>query len=396
MIKKKIDLVILAGGRGTRINKITKKIPKPMIEFDGIPFVKYLINYYSRYNFNKIYILSGYKGNIIEKYFKKIKRVNSIEIKVLKEKIPLGTGGALHKLKNIKINNFFLINGDSYFEPTLREMTKMTNTKKICSMLFIKNKNYKKNNILSKISFKKNELISGKGNYMNSGVYYFNKKILKFIKKKKMSLEIDLISNFLTFKNINIIQNKRKHFFIDIGTPKNFLDAKKNLFNNLSCKAVFFDRDGVINKLKDYIFTLSRLELKKNIFKTIKFLNKKNIYVFIVTNQAGIAKGFFTEKEYLLFEKKIKYIFLRKNIYFNDVKYCPYHINGKIKKYKKNSNYRKPGNFMIRDLIREWPIIKEKSIFIGDKLSDEMAAKSIGLKFEYVKKDIFYQIKNYF
>lgn len=395
MIKKKIDLIILAGGRGTRINKVTKKIPKPMIKFGGIPFIKLLVNYYSKYTFNKIYILSGYKGNIIKQYFKKIKRVNSIDIEVLKENTPLGTGGALHMLKNKKINDFFLVNGDSYFEPSDLELSKMMKTKKICSMLFIKNENYKKNKLLSGFSFKKNKLASKKGNYMNSGVYFFKKKILELIKREKASLETDIILNKLTFKKINIIKNKRKVFFIDIGTPKNLMIAKRRLSYHLSRRAVFFDRDGVINLLKDYICTLSRLELNKNIFNTIKLLNKKKVHSFIVTNQAGIAKGFFTEKKYLFFENQIKRIFYMKKVYFSDVKYCPYHINGKIKKYKKQSKYRKPGNLMIRDLLREWPIIKEKSIFIGDKYSDERAAKSIGLKFEYVKENIFKQIKNY-
>lgn len=81
---KNTDLIFLAGGKGTRISNITKKIPKPLITFYKIPFIKHLLNYYSKYNFKKIYILTGYKGNKFHIYDKK--RINLIEIECIKEK----------------------------------------------------------------------------------------------------------------------------------------------------------------------------------------------------------------------------------------------------------------------------------------------------------------------
>jgi D-glycero-D-manno-heptose 1,7-bisphosphate phosphatase len=66
---KKIDLVILAGGRGTRLGSITDKTPKPLIKINGIPFLQHLINYYSKFDFDNIYIIAGYKGEQIKKEF---------------------------------------------------------------------------------------------------------------------------------------------------------------------------------------------------------------------------------------------------------------------------------------------------------------------------------------
>ena len=99
---KRIDLIILAGGKGSRISKITKRVPKPMIKFNNLPFIKHLLNFYSKYNFENIYILAGYKSKIIENYFSKLKRINSVNIKVLKEKNLQGTGGSLNLLKKKK------------------------------------------------------------------------------------------------------------------------------------------------------------------------------------------------------------------------------------------------------------------------------------------------------
>ena len=97
MLTKNTDIVFLAGGRGIRINKYTKKLPKPLIKFKNIPFFQYLLNYYSKYNFKKIYILAGYKGKKFWIYNNK--KSNLIPISCIKEKERLGTGGALFQLK---------------------------------------------------------------------------------------------------------------------------------------------------------------------------------------------------------------------------------------------------------------------------------------------------------
>ena len=75
----KLDLVILCGGKGSRLKSLTKNIPKPLLKLDRIEFLNYIINFYQKYNFRKIYLLAGYKGNIIKKKFNK-KLFNLIEV----------------------------------------------------------------------------------------------------------------------------------------------------------------------------------------------------------------------------------------------------------------------------------------------------------------------------
>jgi D-glycero-D-manno-heptose 1,7-bisphosphate phosphatase len=112
-----------------------------------------------------------------------------------------------------------------------------------------------------------------------------------------------------------------------------------------------------------------------------------------VTNQAGIAKGYFSEKDFISLHQQIKKFLIKKKIYISDVKYSPYHKDSRIPKYKKNSQLRKPGNLMIRQLFKEWPIIKNKSFMIGDKNSDKLAATKSKVYFEYPQNNIFQQIK---
>ena len=105
------------------------------------------------------------------------------------------------------------------------------------------------------------------------------------------------------------------------------------------------------------------------------YMYKNNINIFIITNQAGIAKNYFSEKNFIKFSKTIKNKFLKKKIYINDIRYCPYHPLAIVKKYKKKSNFRKPGNLMIEDIKKNWIVDKKKSFMIGDKISDKLAAK---------------------
>ncbi len=123
MSQQKIDLVLLAGGRGKRLKQLTFNTPKPLININKKPFIQYLLNQFSKYNFNKIYILAGYKGYKLKNKYHKTK-INLIPIECIVEKTPLGTGGALNLVKKKIKNNFILINSDSFLEIDLNKLIK--------------------------------------------------------------------------------------------------------------------------------------------------------------------------------------------------------------------------------------------------------------------------------
>ena len=108
------DLVILCGGRGTRLGPITNKTPKPLLRFSNEPFIDRILRFYQRYNFKTIYLLAGYKGKEFKKKYHNT-YINYNLIKVIIEKKPLGTGGALNSLRNKITKDFLLVNADSFF-----------------------------------------------------------------------------------------------------------------------------------------------------------------------------------------------------------------------------------------------------------------------------------------
>ena len=388
-LNQKIDVVILCGGIGSRIKNYSKGVPKSLIEINKKNILTYLLNEIKKYNFNKIFLLTGYKSKAFYKYNKS--SYNFIPLECVKENKPMGTGGALYNLKYKKINNFILLNGDTILPINFKHLIKGIKNK-IGAMTLVKNRNYKNNSKLTNLNLENGIVkIDSKKKFMNGGIYFFNKNILKYISNKRHSLENDLLKELIIKKKINGIATNQ--FFLDIGTPKNLKAAPKLLEKTFKGPAAFLDRDGVINFDYGYVSSFKNFKLRPGVIKGLKLLCKKNYKVFIVTNQAGIAKNFFKEKDFIKLHLKIKNFFLKKNIIINDVLYCPYHIKGVIKKYKKKSIYRKPNNGMIKKLFNNYDIIKPKSFMIGDKTSDEKCALKSRLYFEYAHKNFYPQIK---
>lgn len=386
---KKIDLVILAGGRGTRLGSITNKTPKPLIKINGIPFLQHLINYYSKFDFENIYIIAGYKGEQIKKEFNN-KIFNLIKVTCCVEKKRKDTGGALYEIKNKIKNDFILVNGDSFIDVNLQYFF---NQKKIDhNYIFLnKNTNYKENKKLINLNINNKKIVffSNESKLMNSGVYFLKKSILKNIENKKISLENEVLIKLIEKKKLKGIKTNGR--VIDIGIKKNLAKVQKLLLYKLKKPAIFFDRDGVINHDNNYVYKYKDFIFKKNIITFLKKLKK--YYLFIITNQAGIARGFYEEKDFYLLHKKLKKEFTKNNIFFNDVLFCPHHPNGIIKKYKKKCLYRKPGNKMIEKILSSWNIDTKKSYMIGDSKSDENCAKKSKIKFLYSDSDFNKSIK---
>lgn len=386
-----IDAVILAGGKGTRIKSYLKNKPKPLIRIGNKDFLEYLIKNICKYNIRTIYILAGYRGKKIYKKFNN-KIINFVKIKCIIEKKPLGTGGCLNLIKNKISNKFLVFNGDSIFDININEFVKEGIKKNQIRLAVTKNTNYASNNKLNNLHITKKKLLEFRNNskIMNGGIYLFTKSI--FINLKKgTSLENDIIKNAITNRLVSGFYSD--DFFLDIGTKKNLFFAKKKIPNYFYRPAIFLDRDGTINRDTGYVYKINDFKINKGIKKLLRWLSKNKFYIFIITNQAGIAHGFYKIKDFIKLHKFIKFNFVKKDIFINDVKFCPYHPKANIKKFKKRSRYRKPDNSMIKEVFKNWNIDIKKSLMIGDKKIDEECAKKSKLNFIYYSENIASKVK---
>ena len=301
------DLVILVGGKGKRLGKLTKKIPKPLIRINKKPFLDILLSKVISYEFNTIYLLCSYKKKIFfEKYHKTL--LHKSRIICIDEGKQKDTGGALYKMRNIIKDNFFLINGDSFLDIDFNLISKISLNRAIGTIVTTNNKNYKGNSKMNNLKIDNQGFIKHSNNktkLMNGGIYFFKKKIFDYVSNKKSSLENDILDKLIKKKKIKGLYSSNK--FIDIGSIKN-LNLLKKYPNIISQKAVFLDRDGVINKLNPdgYILNFNQLKLLPGVGRAINYLNKNGYLVIVVTNQACVGKSLITEKKLNQIHEKMK------------------------------------------------------------------------------------------
>jgi D-glycero-D-manno-heptose 1,7-bisphosphate phosphatase len=139
--------------------------------------------------------------------------------------------------------------------------------------------------------------------------------------------------------------------------------------------AAFLDRDGVINKEKGYLYKIDDFEWIEGAKEYIKYLNDNDFYVFVVTNQSGIAKGYYNEKDVISLHNYINNELKSINAHIDEFFISPYHPDN-TKDYSNLSHLRKPDTGMLESAATKWPIDKLKSFLIGDKDTDIECAEN--------------------
>lgn len=335
-------------------------INSAVIVVDNLFLLKQSLNFLYKYNFKKIILLKKAKTKINKNIFSHL----DLEIKeysfkkfdyhILKEK----------KFMNKFQNEFLLFRTSKFVNINLFELYK---------------------------EFKKNE----------------NKLVLTVLKNKKIIeitelffLKKKLISNYdFSFSNIYkrsvyklYIVNKEYLKYnkkIKIGKIKNF-------FSKIYSKSIILDRDGVINVNKGYVGYKKDFIFQPGAIRAIKYLNKNSIDVFVVSNQSGIARDYFSIDDVIKLHNYLRDQLTKYSATINKIYFSPYHIDGVLKKFKKNSSCRKPGIKLFKKLLREWGILdKSKIIMIGDQITDIQFASNAkinsllfkgGNLYEFIKK----------
>lgn len=139
--------------------------------------------------------------------------------------------------------------------------------------------------------------------------------------------------------------------------------------------AVFLDRDGVLTEEKGYIAYIEDFSIFPYAAECIRKIHEKGYYAIVITNQSGVARGFFTEEalqkmnEFLIRQTKV-----------DTVCYCPHHPDGIVEKYRKNCRCRKPGTGMFEMACEKFPVDMKNSYMVGDRASDILAGQNMGIK----------------
>ncbi|MCZ6673980.1 MAG: HAD-IIIA family hydrolase [Verrucomicrobia bacterium] len=374
--------VILAGGMGTRLGGISRDCPKPILPVAGKPFLSYLIENLRRYGIRDFVVCVGHLG---EKVIDTLGDGSALGVRISYsiENVPLGTGGCVKNAGELLDNQFLMLNGDTLFDFNYSDLLSKYSEKFSDGILMalrrvenvsrygaIKLEDYRI------VSFQ-DKALEGPG-WINGGVYVMKRATIEGFPYGNFSIENDYFPSLATHGKL--YGAKYDGFFIDIGIPETYESAQLLIPERCKRPIAFLDRDGVINVNHGYVVSPDRFDLIPGALEAIRHFNENGYYVLVVTNQAGIARGYYSELQFHDFMNWVQLELRKHGAHFDGYYFSPNHPEGTIDRYSKSCFFRKPNPGMLLRGLSEWPTFKEESFLIGDKESDVLAAEKAGIK----------------
>ena len=223
-----MELVIFAGGLGTRISEETDYVPKPMVKIGKKPILWHIIKYYSVFGFSKFIICGGYKINIIKDYFKNLKKKNNtFNIRIINTGKKSNTGERLRRIKKYVGETFCLTYGDGLSNVNIGKLIQFHNkNKSIATLTAVKPTPH-----FGKLIFKGNKVAKfleknqNKENWINGGFFVCEKKIFNYLNKKNLIFESDVLSYLANNKKLAAYKHKDFWYCMDTLRDKRYLNS---------------------------------------------------------------------------------------------------------------------------------------------------------------------------
>ncbi len=389
--------VILAGGKGTRLQHLTKDIPKPMIPVAGKPLLEHQIILLAEYNITDITILVNYLKDSIIDYFGDGSAFG-VNISYYEELEPLGTVGGIKEIEESLTEDFIVFYGDVMVNMDLNRLIDFHNQKNSEATLVLHPNDHPYDSDLVDIddtdrvtAFYPKPHEEGKyyRNLVNAALYVFSPKILPLLEKGvKADFGKDIFPKVLN--KLDVFGYNTTEYLKDMGTPDRLEKVEANVNSGLverkslkhKQKAIFLDRDGVINPDKHLIHKHEDFELYPYTADAVKKINQSEYISVVTTNQSIIARGMATIDELNQIHNKMDTLLGNERAKLDAIYYCPHHpdsgFEGEIKEYKVDCECRKPKPGMLLQAAEKFNIDLSQSYMIGDSERDIIAGKSAG------------------
>lgn len=373
--------VFLVGGLGTRLQHLTQTTPKPLLEVGGRPFLDYLIEEAARHGFTDILLLAGHLGEQMTARYEG-GAWHGARVRVLREPEPLGTGGALRFAAPQLAPQFLLVNGDTFFDVNLRALAEPGLVPRGGAVMALGDRvagdRYGRtcfDGTYVRHFHATGEMVEGP---INAGIAVLDRGALDRLPPGHSSLEALIYPELAREELLRGLAFDS--YFIDMGIPADLERARAELPARLKRPALFLDRDGVVNVEKGYLHKQSDFEWMPGAREAIRLANDKGWLVFVVTNQAGVARGLYEERDVHALHDFMQEELAAVGAHIDAFEYCPHHPDGVRAEYKKHCDRRKPGAGMIRDLLKAWPVNTPRSFLVGDMAHDVAAAETAGIR----------------
>lgn len=394
-----MKVVIMAGGKGTRISELFPDIPKPMIPVCGIPVLEREICSLKEQGFTEIILTVGYKANVIMDHFNDGSKLG-VHIEYFVEKQPLGNAGALFQLKDKLTEDFLLLNADAMFNVDFNRFVNFHKEHKGLVTLFTHPNNHpydsgliiaNKDKQVEKWLAKEDVRPEYYQNRVNAGLHVISPEVLNMqITTEKVDLDRQVLKPLCGTGKMYCYDSPE--YVKDMGTPDRFEGVCKDFKNgivegrnlNNKQKAVFIDRDGTINKYVGFLRDTEQFELLEGVSEAIKTINQSGYLAVVVTNQPVIARGEVTYDGLQEIHNKMETLLGEDGAYLDGIYFCPHHpdsgYEGEIKELKIECECRKPKPGMLLKAAQDLNIDLEQSWMIGDGKNDIQAGKNAGCR----------------
>lgn len=369
---------ILVGGKGTRLRALTAAVPKPLVPVGGRPFLDWLVEEVARHGIPRITLLAGHLGDqIAQRYHGQMVRGAALE--VLVEPEPLGTGGALRLFADRLEPRFWLLNGDTRFDINLLDLPLQLGDA-LGVLALRRTAPGGRFGIVEMDAARRvtgfAPRAEGRDGPINGGIYMLDR-ITSAIGEGMVSLEADV---FPRLAAVGALRGAvYDGAFLDIGIPDDYAAAQERIPAMARRPAVFLYRDGVLIEDTGWPHKPEEARWTEGAAAAVKLLNDAGYYVFVVTNPAGVAKGFYSKAQVGAMHRWMAEEFARNGAHVDAFERRPYHPEASLEAYGRDCPRRKPPPSMIRDLLAAWPVRQEGSFLIGDRETDLQAAAAAGL-----------------
>lgn len=398
-----MKVVIMAGGKGTRISEVASDIPKPLIKIGSKAVIENEIQCLREQGFYDFIITVSHMAEKIIQYLGNGDKLG-VHIEYYIENQPLGNAGALFRISHKLSDDFLLINADSIFDINLQRLIEYHQQKRgiatiithpndhpFDSGLIISNKDGSVERWLTK----EDDRPQWYKNRVNAGIHILNKQILNdynalSLSGRKIDLDRDLLKPLAGSGRLFCYDSPE--YIKDMGTPERLECVKRDFESGLIAakslcrkqKAIFLDRDGTINKYVGFLTDIEDFELLEGVAEAIRRINKSGYLAIIITNQPVIARGEIDENYLEKIHWKMETLLGKEGAYIDAVYYCPHHPDkgyvGEIPELKVDCDCRKPKPGLFIQASEDFSINLEESWMVGDSKNDIMAGFAAGCK----------------
>jgi D,D-heptose 1,7-bisphosphate phosphatase len=394
-----MKVVIMAGGKGTRMLSIASDIPKPMIPIEGRPVLEREIECLCEQGFTDILITVGHLGNVIMDYFGDGLKFG-VHITYYFEKKPLGNAGALFQVKDQLTDDFLLLNADAMFDIDFNRFVQYHKTHDAVATLFTHPNSHPYDSgviiadehmAVRKWLAKEDERPEYFKNRVNAGLHVLNKKILEqTVEGGKIDLDRQLLKPLAGTGQMYCYDSPE--YVKDMGTPERYYAVCKDFANGIvkarnlkkRQKAIFLDRDGTINEYVGFLTDIKEFRLLDGVAEAIRKINASGYLAIVVTNQPIIARGEVSFTELQEIHNKMETLLGAEGAYIDAIYFCPHHpdkgFEGERVEYKISCDCRKPKPGMLLKAAEDFNIDLSRSWMVGDGKNDVEAGKNAGCK----------------